>query len=103
MGRLRGMTPQPHSAPNQNASIPNAQRVHSKQPPRILEQISVAIRMKHYSKPRKGIALWRALKASLAHWQNFSAAGLSFPFHVTIPITTRFGSGVRRTELYPST
>ena len=37
-------------------------------------------------------------KASFAHWQNFSVAGPSFPFRVMIPIVTRFGSGVRRTQ-----
>ena len=40
--------------------------------------------------------------ASFAHWQNFSAAGLSFPFRVMIPTVTRFGSGVRRTHLIRS-
>jgi hypothetical protein len=34
--------------------------------------------------------------SSLAHWQNFSAAGLSLPLREIIPIGTRFGSGVRR-------
>jgi hypothetical protein len=37
-----------------------------------------------------------ALNASFAHWQNFSAAGVSLPFRVMIPMATRFGSGVRR-------
>lgn len=48
------------------------------------------------------IRLFRALtegaEASFAHWQNFSVARLNFPFRVTIPIATRFGSGVTRTS-----
>src|SRR6266478_883048 len=33
--------------------------------------------------------------ASLAHCQNFSVAGLSFPFRATMPTENGFGSGVR--------
>jgi len=36
-----------------------------------------------------------ALNASLAHRQNFSAAGLSLPLREIIPNGTRLGSGVR--------
>ena len=33
--------------------------------------------------------------ACFAHCQNFSAAGLSFPFGATMPTENGFGSGVR--------
>jgi hypothetical protein len=36
--------------------------------------------------------------ASLAHCQNFSAAGLSFPFGAAMPIEIGLGSGMRRTR-----
>ena len=55
---------------------------------------------KGYQLPRFGycLKLTEAANACLAHWQNFSVAGLSFPLRVAMPKESGFGSGVSRTS-----